>query len=1376
MAALSKRDIEMIFRAETDAATRPVGTLASDVKKLRQTLEDLTKAGGKTEGALEGLAATTRDLNKAQEELGTARTLLTQLNAQASAVDRAQAALDKAQTKYDEIKTKIESVEKPTKRLTQQFDTATKRLAATTQGVEDAKKVYDEVKTSIESIIGPVTSIQDSFRAVAVAQREVATGLNQASAAAEQFKADIADAGKAAEEASKFKGMAAVSSVSPEVIAEISQYANRIELLRLEERTLEAQRKSDAMAEAARKQKQKDDIDAVLAGNKALADEIAALEQAQKNAAAIDAYRNIAQEAAQAATSVDRIAKATAEGVPPAQRLADAILAIVHPAAAANTTLDGLNEKTKAVTDALAGGGKRTAAEWNNINNELLGVQAGLLRLAKLADDYTAQEAQVAAAAKAYDEQAAKVRALGAQEAATAAQAEELTSAIKREQKQLESLGGTLDKETAKMNALKDAVKASGGDTNNIGGFIEGLKKAAEDAAPAMEEARKAVSPDGRKGFLGLEPHQLQNLSYQINDVFTSLASGIPITQVIAQQGGQILQLFPGLGAAFVKFGLILGPVVVALGVVAAAMKQAYDQSQLLQTAQTNLAVLGNTNGWDAKKYVAVANAFKAIGVSADDAAAATKAFVTNGLNPKAVDDYVVAAKNLADVQGIDVKDAAEQLTTAFTGNADSVIALDDKYHFLTNTQREHLISTKDTKDEYKAVTDAFSILYKKLQDGANANKGPFTMATNTLRAAWNKLLDAFSNDGPLNFISQWVSDVTLGFAYFINIVRRGLAIFKGVDLTALMNPITGALESLKIAKNLEASGGLSGIVSGARADTIAQMKTVSAPTAQKQTSTADAGSGSATRQKLKEKQDEKDRKQAEKDAKKAAKEAAAEAKKRQREAEALAKQSENEQDQLTSALSRFTAQALNNTEAPLQQQLDNAKQAVEEQFKSLEDRLAEFKAKFGASATINGKTQAQYSADLEAQKQALINQKQLQVYESNINDLIKSRDTQLKDIQQKQESGLYTAQEALDATKEVTSKLGPQIDGAIESARQFIATLSPSSATQALLDKFALIQAQGTGGSSSNQTIIRKQAEASLAQQEKEINNLIEQRTTLIDAANKLYDIGAINYTEKEARIKQAYADTNSKIKERIDQMKAFLEANKDLFPADVYAKALASLEGYKAGLNELNTLQQTVRDTAINSLANGITTAFNSMAESIGQAIMGGKSFGQVLSDLGSAALSFAANFAQAIAQAIIQIYALRIAKSLVGGFHGGGTVGDLGGGQMKLARNIGGPDLNLSAVPRYHNGTPGAGLKHDEMLAVLQKGEKVQTEEQQRLEANRLAAAKKGGSGSLRQVLAFGDEEIAGAMSGPAGENTTITHIRRNRTLLRQELGIK
>ena len=83
---------------------------------------------------------------------------------------------------------------------------------------------------------------------------------------------------------------------------------------------------------------------------------------------------------------------------------------------------------------------------------------------------------------------------------------------------------------------------------------------------------------------------------------------------------------------------------------------------------------------------------------------------------------------------------------------------------------------------------------------------------------------------------------------------------------------------------------------------------------------------------------------------------------------------------------------------------------------------------------------------------------------------------------------------------------------------------------------------------------------------------------------------------------------------------------------------------------------------------------------------------------------------------------------------------------------------------------------GLKPNETVAVLERGEKVTTEEQQRLEANRLTALKKGQGGrGLRQVLAIGDKEVASAMSGAAGQDVFFTHLQRNKTTVKQILGI-
>lgn len=1368
MAALNKRDIEMIFRAETDAAQRPVKELSSDVKKLRTTLDDLTKASNKTDKSLDDLATTARELEKVQSELANSRTLLTQLNSQAAALDRAQESADKATKRYSDLKAEIDATDKPTKRLSNSMDAAERRMNAANQRLEEQRGIYKEVKASIESIIGPVENVQDAFRQVAVTQREVTQGLNTAKAAAVSFREEIKAANDEAAKAQgteAFKQTARSAGVPESQIAAIAEETNRTELLAKAKQELAAQdRLLRAQAET-RSLQFLEAIEKERAG-------VAALAAAEERLGQVDAFRKVAADALATSSSADRISASLNAGTTSAQRLQEAVLGIVNPAQASSTTLAGMEERLDAVIAKMSGG-KITAGEWNHLNNELQAVQASLIAAAAEVDKFAAQQARVDSAAGAYDVQAQKVRELAAAEVTAETDVKALTAALAREEAQLQSLGAALDRETAKLGEMGGALKKVGVDSTQIPQAIQRIEATATKAAPAIKKVSETLLPGGKKGFLGLDPFQLQNLSYQVNDVFTSLGSGIPITQVLAQQGGQILQIFPGALSAIAAYLPVILPLAAGFAVLAGSIAEANTQIETLKTANTVIASLGQNNGYDTKKFQQIVQDFRDIGVSAEDATAATKTFVTEGLNPKAVDDYVIAAKNLADVQGIDVKQATEELTKAFTSGATEVLALDDKYHFLTGTQRDNLAASKDTKNEYIEVNKAFSALYKKMQEGAQQAQGPFTTATNTLRGAWDALMQSFDQTGILEDTIKFISNAVIGFTYLINVARRFGAIFKGVSLLSLTNPIGLVSASIQVGKNLGEGAG-SNILAGAEQDTFAQMSRAQAALKRAQQAPGiDAGAGSAGRQRDKEAQAAKDRKQAEQDAKKRAREAAAEAKRRQREAEQLAKQYENEQDQLTAALSRFTVEAMRNTQAPLDQQLELAKQSVDEQFKAIEDRLQEFRAKFGANKPINGMSQEQFAAALNAQKQQIVLSKQLGVYESNVNDLVKTRSEKLKEIQDDQKNGLITAQQALDRTAEVTSSLAPAIDGAISAARQFIAALKPSAETTALLAKFDRIQNQS--GPQGNNTIIRAQAQTGVSQNEQDINKEFERRAKLIESANNLYEAGVTNYTQKEEAIRQAYASTNKEITDGIAAAREYLIANQQMLPPDVFANAIAQLDLYSTKLKYTDEITKSVKQSAQEAFSQGFVTMFDTLAQGIADVITGAGSLGDLIGNLGKAALQFAANFAKAIADAIIQIYALRIAKSLIGGFHGGGTVGSLAGGQMRLSRNIGMPDLNLGAVPRYHEGVQGAGLKSNEMLAVLQKGENVQTVEQQKAEANKLKAARKDKGGGLRQVLAFGDDEIAGAMAGPAGEDVVVTHIRRNSPRIRQALGI-
>lgn len=83
-------------------------------------------------------------------------------------------------------------------------------------------------------------------------------------------------------------------------------------------------------------------------------------------------------------------------------------------------------------------------------------------------------------------------------------------------------------------------------------------------------------------------------------------------------------------------------------------------------------------------------------------------------------------------------------------------------------------------------------------------------------------------------------------------------------------------------------------------------------------------------------------------------------------------------------------------------------------------------------------------------------------------------------------------------------------------------------------------------------------------------------------------------------------------------------------------------------------------------------------------------------------------------------------------------------------------------FGAAPRYHKGGI-AGLGPNEVPAVLEKGEEVLTRNDPRHRNN---AGQNGGGTIVKQpIVAIGDRAVADAISGAAGEQAVITHVRNN-----------
>lgn len=201
------------------------------------------------------------------------------------------------------------------------------------------------------------------------------------------------------------------------------------------------------------------------------------------------------------------------------------------------------------------------------------------------------------------------------------------------------------------------------------------------------------------------------------------------------------------------------------------------------------------------------------------------------------------------------------------------------------------------------------------------------------------------------------------------------------------------------------------------------------------------------------------------------------------------------------------------------------------------------------------------------------------------------------------------------------------------------------------------------------------------------------------------------------------------------------------------------------------------------VGSFADGLVGAFDSFAQSVAN---GANAF----QALGQAFLQFAADFLRQIATMILQQIILNalagiggpigsaaqglggIAKVVTG--HTGGLVGStaIGGGNM--SRQIA-PEWFANAI-RYHSGGV-AGLRPDEIPAVLKKNEEVLTEQdpRHRFNSGKEKASESAGSQPIKQVLVLNERDLSNAVASSHGEKVVITHIKNNAQTIRKVLGV-
>ncbi|WP_426287550.1 phage tail tape measure protein [Luteibacter sp. E-22] len=340
-------------------------------------------------------------------------------------------------------------------------------------------------------------------------------------------------------------------------------------------------------------------------------------------------------------------------------------------------------------------------------------------------------------------------------EANTRANKASNTASIRAQREELSKLIGTIDPVIAKLGQLDEQERklASFRAKGLIG---DDDFKVFSDK---IEASRLALSRYAdASGKTAISQKQLaaanRGIPAQFTDIATSIASGQRPLSVLLQQGGQLKDMFGGIGpAARALGGYLLGlvnPFTLLAGAsiaLAVAWKQGSDETVAFNQA---LARTGSYAGTTASQLQDQARAISAsVGTQHEAAAALAEVAGSGKFTAEQIGLVGKAAVDMARLTGQSTAETIKQFSDLKNEPVKAVLALNDSEHFLTTTIYEQIKALQDSGREDEAATvamkaraNAVAQRAKSVQDSAGLIERAWNGVTVAAKKAWDAMLD----------------------------------------------------------------------------------------------------------------------------------------------------------------------------------------------------------------------------------------------------------------------------------------------------------------------------------------------------------------------------------------------------------------------------------------------------------------------------------------------------------------------------------------------------------------------------------------------------------------------------------------------------------
>ena len=263
---------------------------------------------------------------------------------------------------------------------------------------------------------------------------------------------------------------------------------------------------------------------------------------------------------------------------------------------------------------------------------------------------------------------------------------------------------------------------------------------------PMLAKLRELEAANARVGLsTGQMTQALRSVPAQMTDVVVSLASGQQPMTVLLQQGGQLKDMFGGVGAAAKAVGgyvvSMINPVTIAAAAVGGLGYAFYSARTEADEFKKNLILTGNISGLTTDRFNEMAKAMDGLsGITRGGAAEALTAMAASGnIGAGSIERLTAAALKLESAGGPAIADTVKQFESLGKEPLEASLKLNEQTRYLTLAVYEQIKAL----EEQGRASEAGALAQKAWADALDQRTPKMVENLGHIEKAWKGVKEA---------------------------------------------------------------------------------------------------------------------------------------------------------------------------------------------------------------------------------------------------------------------------------------------------------------------------------------------------------------------------------------------------------------------------------------------------------------------------------------------------------------------------------------------------------------------------------------------------------------------------------------------------------